>query len=97
MKKQLLALGAFLVMGFSALPSLAGCSCQMHSYQPMAAPCCPAAPITCCPAPAPCCPAPAPCCPKVVRPCPCVEAMPCPAAPIQSPCCNTPTYNDCSD
>ena len=104
MKKQLIALGAFLVLALGALPSSAacgcGCGCQSQSYFPnLAAPCC-AAPMAtpCCPAARPCCPA-APCCP-IVKPCcpaPCVQSCPCPAAPI-SPCynkCNT--CDDCCD
>lgn len=100
MKKQLIALGAFAVFALGALPGMAACPCQSHSflYQP-AAPCCPAAPVI-----TPCCPAQTvrPCCPAMpmVKPCcpaPCVESCPCPAAPIQ-PCCDKPaTCDDCCD
>ena len=97
MKKQLIALGAFLVFALGALPSLAACPCQNHSYQfQSVTPCC-AAPIMapCCQNPCvkPCCPAPviAPCCPA-----PCATSCPCPAAPIQTPCCEE-TCDDCCD
>jgi len=101
MKKQLIALGAFLVLALGALPSSAACSCQSQSYFPSpAAPCC-AAPMAtpCCPAIKPCCPA-TPCCPAV-KPCcpaPCVQSCPCPAAPI-NPCCDKEreTCDDCCD
>lgn len=101
MKKQLIALGAFIVLGLGALPSLAACPCHFNSC---ARPCpCPAAP--CCPAPVitPCCPAVRPCCPPVVAPCcpaPCAQTLPCPcpAAPIQAPCCeDRNTCDDCCD
>ena len=102
MKKQLVALGAFLVMGIAAMPSMAACPCKSHCC-PAVVPCCPAAPIAC-PCSAPdahledCCPrAVQPCCPA--KPC-CQEAMPCPcpcpAAPVE-PCCDKPTCNDCCD
>lgn len=104
MKKQLIALGAFLVLALGALPSMASCPCQSQSYfqYPVATPCCPAAPVAapCCPAVKPCCPIAKPCCPAV-KPCcpdPCMESCPCPAAPIQEPCCNKPaTCDDCCD
>ena len=100
MKKQLIALGAFLVFALGALPSSAACPCQSHSYSfRTTGPCCPAPMATpCCPA-APCCndsmlmefcPAAKPCCPA-----PCIEACPCPAAPVQAPCATT--NDDCSD
>lgn len=100
MKKQLIAVGTFLVLGLGALPSLAACPCASQSFlysyigprcaAPLASPCCcPAAPIRpCCPKVQPCCPAPS-CCDA---PCPC----PCPAAPVD-PCCDKPTCNDCCD
>ncbi len=97
MKKQLLTLGAFLVLALGALPSLAACPCQCQgSWQSV--PCCPAR--TCCPATV-CCPAPAikPCCPApVCCPAPACCPAPCPAAPCQNPCCEKAnTCNDCCD
>lgn len=104
MKKQLIALGAFLVMGLGALPSMAACPCQAPyspcqtlnrccPAAPCAVPCCPAAPIMpCCPAVKPCCPAPCatPCCPAPCGAAPCCpDPCPCPAAPC--------THNDCCD
>lgn len=95
MKKQLIALGAFLVFAFGALPGAASCHkcnsnpCPCVTAKPCckeACPCkqacpCPAAPIL-----NPCCdnPCAKPCCPAPCEPVPC-----CPAAPV--------TYNDCSD
>lgn len=100
MKKQLIALGAFLVLALGALPGSA-CPCKSQSCCPMATPCCGAAPCCakpCCPPLNQCCPA-APCCPAI-KPCcpaPCVETCPCPAAPIE-PCCEKkPTCYDCCD
>lgn len=102
MKKQLIALGASLVLTLgAALPSMAACPCQfMYSPCPAAAaPCCPSLAVKpCCPKPVitPCCPAIRPCCPA--KPC-CKEVMPCPcpAAPVE-PCCDkTPTCDDCCD
>lgn len=102
MKKQLIALGAFLVMALGALPSMAACPCHSYSFQspccPAIKPCCPAV-TPCCPAVKPCCPAVTPCCPAVKPCCPnqCMDACPCPAAPIQEPCCDKPSCDDCCD
>lgn len=97
MKKQIVALGALLMLAFTSLPSLAACPCRLHHHRHFVSPCCPAAPIA-----SPCCPKVEPCCPKkVIMPCcpsPCARAIPCPcpAAPVE-PCEPKPTYNDCSD
>lgn len=107
MKKQLIALGAFLVMGLSALPSMAACPCQSYSSSyypsqtlnrccpaaPCATPCCPAAPIMpCCPAVKPCCPSP---CATPCCPAPCGAA---PCCPDPCPCPAAPcTHNDLCD
>lgn len=108
MKKQLIAIGAFLVLAIGALPSLAACPCQSYQssyYTFPTAPCCcgAAAPIAspCCPAVKPCCPLVKPCC-EAVKPCcpsPCAKSCPCGcAAPIQKPCCEEHnTCNDCCD
>lgn len=102
MKKQLIALGALLVLAVSALPSSAACGCNrcqsFNSYSapccaPVVSPCCPAAPVmnSCCPSACPCQKPCAPACP-CVKPCcePICPACPCPAAP-----CNT--CNDMCD
>lgn len=103
MKKHLVAMGAFLVLAFGALPSIAACSC--HKACPCECqavqPCCPAAAIQpCCKEVQPCCPTKRcckqnPCFTKypMPAPAPCgcaAPIMPCPAAP-----CNT-SY-DCCD
>lgn len=99
MKKQLIALGAFLVLALNALPGMAAC-CKCQSCCPCQKmqPCCPAAPIAapCCPAVKPCCPPVQPCCPAVKPCCPDPYACPCPAAPVQ-PCDRPATCDDCCD
>ena len=91
MKKQLLSLGAFLVLALGTLPGMAACCCQNNC-------CCPQKCEPCCPQVKQCCPVQK-CCPQRCVPCCPVKVIapgcPCPALPIKNPCCNT--YNDCCD
>lgn len=99
MKKQLIALGTFLVLALSAVPSFAACPCNSGYACPCQQPACPCQKIVpCCPAAplaTPCCPSRMfvkPCCPSA---CDAMPSCPCPAAPIQTPCYEE--HNDCAD
>lgn len=106
MKKQLVALGAFLILALGALPSLAACPCQSGLVWPALNKAYPSSIFQ------PCgCAAPCPCSSSCGSSCGCGCAAPingcgcnscaspcnscCPAAPLIQPCCPAPCAAPC--